>query len=64
MKALLDEIRRIPLPPELLRSMPAWKCWNTSARWRPAEVHVSLAKGTPQARMTREKAKAALDRVR
>jgi WD40 repeat protein len=62
MKGLLDEIRKQPLPPELLRMLRGMEVLEHIGTPAARKMIASLAEGTPQARLTRE-AKAALQRL-
>jgi RNA polymerase sigma factor (sigma-70 family) len=61
-KALLDDIRKQPLPPELLRILRGMEVLEQIGTQAARKVIASLAEGTQQARLTRE-AKAALQRL-
>ncbi|HTU93815.1 MAG TPA: WD40 repeat domain-containing protein [Gemmataceae bacterium] len=62
-KALLDGIRKQPLPPAMLRMLRGMEVLEHIGTPEARKVMASLAAGTPQARLTRE-AKAALQRLR
>jgi RNA polymerase sigma factor (sigma-70 family) len=61
--ALLDGIRKQPLPPELLRMLRGMEVLEHIDTPAARKVIASLAEGAPQARLTRE-AKATLQRLR
>ncbi len=60
--ALLDNIRKQPLPPEQLRMLRGMEVLERIGSPEACKVVASLAEGTPQARLTRE-AKAVLQRL-
>lgn len=62
-KELLDDIRKLPLPLELLRMLRGLEVLEHVGTPEARKMIASLAAGTPQARLTRE-AKAALQRLR
>jgi hypothetical protein len=62
-KALLDDIRKQPLPLDLLRILRGMEVLEHIGTPAARKVIASLAQGEPQARMTRE-AKAVLQRLR
>jgi WD40 repeat protein len=63
MKALLDDIRKQPLPPEMLRMLRGMEVLEHIGTLTARKTLDSLAEGVPQARLTRE-AKAVLQRMR
>jgi hypothetical protein len=62
-KALLDDIRKQPLPSEMLRMLRGMEVLEHIGTPMARKTLTSLAEGVPQARLTRE-AKAVLQRMR